>query len=124
MTDIILNYFFFIFHTVLILFNCFGWIVPRLRKWNLIVLLLTAFSWFVLGIWYGRGYCVRADSRYAAPHGVRPPSICGSPLHLLRVGATRVSFASRPVHVAAAAVLCRRLAVSVWLNTRDFGRNP
>jgi len=27
-------------------------------------LLLTAFSWFVLGIWYGWGYCVCTDWHY------------------------------------------------------------
>ena len=52
-----LNFFFYIFHTALILFNCFGWIVPKFSRWHLASLLLTAFSWFVLGIWYGWGYC-------------------------------------------------------------------
>ena len=56
-----LNYFFFCFHTALIFFNTFGWIFCKTRKWNLITLLLTAFSWFVLGIWYGWGYCFCTD---------------------------------------------------------------
>jgi hypothetical protein len=45
----ILDYFFIIFHTVLILFNVFGWIIPRWRFSNLIVLSLTAVSWGFLG---------------------------------------------------------------------------
>jgi hypothetical protein len=53
----ILDYFFIIFHTVLILFNVFGWIIPRWRFSNLIVLSLTAVSWGFFGIWYGYG-CV------------------------------------------------------------------
>ncbi|MEO5906489.1 MAG: DUF2784 family protein, partial [Saprospiraceae bacterium] len=61
----LLDYFFFFFHTSLILFNCFGWIFPKLRRWNLITLLLTAFSWFVLGIWFGLGYCVCTDWHWA-----------------------------------------------------------
>ena len=52
-----LDLFFFIFHTCLILFNLFGWIWPATRKLNLFTLSATAFSWVVLGIWYGFGYC-------------------------------------------------------------------
>ncbi|NGP87637.1 DUF2784 domain-containing protein [Fodinibius halophilus] len=48
---------FIIFHTLFILFNLFGWIWKKTRRWNLATLLLTAFSWFGLGIWYGFGYC-------------------------------------------------------------------
>jgi len=57
----IINIFFFVFHTILILFNIVGWIVPKWRFANLITLSLTAFSWFILGIWYGWGYCFCVD---------------------------------------------------------------
>ena len=57
----IANTFFFIFHIALILFNLFGWIPKRSRKWNLVALSVTAFSWFVLGIFYGFGYCFLTD---------------------------------------------------------------
>ena len=78
----ILNLFFFGFHTVLILFNIFGWLIPRWRLANLITLSLTAFSWFVLGIWYGWGYCFCTDWHWqiremlglpddATPHALR-----------------------------------------------------
>lgn len=53
----VLDILFLVFHTTLILFNLFGWIWKRTRKLNLITLSLTAFSWFILGIWYGFGYC-------------------------------------------------------------------
>ena len=52
---------FIIFHTSLILFNLFGWIIKLLRKANLVVLLLTGASWFILGIFYGIGYCLFTD---------------------------------------------------------------
>ncbi len=57
----LLDVFFIIFHTLLILFNLFGWIWKRTRKWNFLTLNLTAFSWFILGIWYGWGYCFCTD---------------------------------------------------------------
>ena len=56
-----LDIFFFVFHTGLILFILFGWTLRRVRRIHLIVVLLTLFSWFVLGIWYGFGYCPCTD---------------------------------------------------------------
>ena len=53
-----LNIFFFVFHSVFTLFNITGWAFRKTRKWHLITMLLTAASWFILGIWYGWGYCV------------------------------------------------------------------
>lgn len=57
----IANILFFVFHTVLILFNVLGWIWERTRKWNLLTLGLTLFSWCVMGIWKGAGYCICTD---------------------------------------------------------------
>jgi len=53
----LLDIFFLVFHTGLILFNLFGWIWESTRRWNLASLSATGFSWVVLGIWYGFGYC-------------------------------------------------------------------
>jgi len=57
----VLDIAFFAFHTGLVLFNLFGWIWPKTRRWNLYTLLATAASWFVMGIWYGIGYCLCTD---------------------------------------------------------------
>jgi hypothetical protein len=57
----ILDLFFLFFHTLLIIFNLFGWIFRKTRIANLITLLLTGLSWFGLGIFYGWGYCPLSD---------------------------------------------------------------
>ena len=57
----VLNIFFLIFHTLLIVFNCLGWAWKRTRRWNLICLGITAFSWLVMGLWKGIGYCICTD---------------------------------------------------------------
>lgn len=59
-----LNYFFYIFHTVLVLFNLFGWLHPKTRKFHFYSLVITLFSWRILGIWYGFGYCLLTDWHY------------------------------------------------------------
>jgi len=58
---IILDILFVVFHTALIIFNLFGWIWKKTRKANLITLLLTGASWFLLGIFYGIGFCPLTD---------------------------------------------------------------
>ena len=60
----LLNYFFFAFHNALILFNLFGWLFPKTKKLHLISLLITLFSWGVVGIWKGFGYCFLTDWHY------------------------------------------------------------
>jgi hypothetical protein len=48
-------------HFALIGFNLFAWIWPKTRKAHLITVAATAFSWFILGIWFGWGYCPITD---------------------------------------------------------------
>ena len=58
----ILDIFFVIFHSSLILFNLFGWIWKKTRRLNLITLLLTGGSWLFLGLIVGTlGYCPLTD---------------------------------------------------------------
>ena len=57
----LLNVAFFVFHIALVLFNVFGWMSRRFRGWNLACILATAFSWCVMGIWKGVGYCICSD---------------------------------------------------------------
>ena len=48
-------------HFVIIGVNLFGWIWKRTRRLHLIVVCATAACWFVLGIWFGIGYCPITD---------------------------------------------------------------
>jgi hypothetical protein len=48
-------------HLALIVFNLAGWTWPATRRIHLVALLVTAASWFILGIWYGMGYCPLTD---------------------------------------------------------------
>lgn len=48
-------------HLSIILFNLFGWIPKATRKAHLVSIILTAASWFILGLWFGTGYCPFTD---------------------------------------------------------------
>lgn len=56
-----LDIFYTFAHLALVAFNLTGWIWKRTRKAHFITLLITAASWFILGIWYGWGYCPLTD---------------------------------------------------------------
>jgi hypothetical protein len=56
-----LDILFTIIHRAIIGFNLFGWIPTRTRKAHFICIVLTAASWFLLGIWFGMGYCPVTD---------------------------------------------------------------
>jgi hypothetical protein len=55
--DVILTF----IHLVIIGFNLLGWIWPETRKAHFICIVATAASWFLLGLWFGMGYCPVTD---------------------------------------------------------------
>lgn len=117
-----LNYFFFFFHTFIILFNSLGWIFPKLRKWNLVSLLLTAFSWFVLGIWFGWGYCLCTDWHWVVRKNLGYDEMSSSYIHFLILKFTGVDFSEELVNTVTAVVFFLSLSISIWLNIRDYKR--
>src|SRR6185295_10996259 len=56
---------FTLLHIIIILFNLFGWILPATRKAHFICIVITAFCWFILGIWFGWGYCPLTDWQWS-----------------------------------------------------------
>ena len=56
-----LDAFFTLLHVIIIAINLFGWIPPATRRFHFIFIVVTAFCWFILGIWFGMGYCPITD---------------------------------------------------------------
>ena len=48
-------------HLFIIVFSVIGWMIPALRPFHLLLCLLIAFSWLVLGARKGWGYCLVTD---------------------------------------------------------------
>ena len=115
-----LNIFFFVFHTALTLFNIFGWIFKRTRKWNLITLLLTAFSWFVLGIWHGWGYCVCTHWHWTVREKLGYHDESNSYIHFLILKLTGINVDPKLVDIVTLIVFFIALILSISLNIRDF----
>ena len=117
---VFLNYFFFIFHTALIIFNVFGWIIPKLRKWHLITLLLTAASWFILGIWYGWGYCPCTDWHWDVREAMGFHDQQRSYIHFLILKLTGINFNLKTVDQATLFGFLISLSISLILNLRSY----
>jgi hypothetical protein len=114
----IANYFFFIFHVALIFFNLFGWIHKKLRKWNLVTLCLTAFSWFVLGIFYGFGYCFLTDWHWQVRDKLGYSTASNSYIHFLIVELTGISIEENLVDTFTAIFFFTAFALSIYVNLR------
>lgn len=117
------NSFFFVFHVALIFFNLFGWAPRSLRKWNLITLLLTAISWFGLGICYGFGYCFLTDWHWQIRDKLGYATDSNSYIHFLITELTPLSIGEAVVDVWTAILFFLALAVSIALNMRDRQRH-
>lgn len=118
-----LNYFFFVFHTALIVFNTFGYIPKKTRKWNLITLSLTALSWFVLGIWFGWGYCVCTDWHWRVREHLGLFDNDVSYTHFLARKLTGIDFPQKATDIVTAADFFISFALSIFLNLHDFKRS-
>ncbi len=115
-----LNYFFFIFHTALTLFNILGWIFPLTRKWNLITLLITAGSWFVLGIWFGWGYCPCTDWHWDVREHLGYHDQQRSYIHFLLLKITGINFDEHAVEQVTLWGFVLSLSMSIFFNRKDY----
>jgi hypothetical protein len=116
----ILDWFFVVFHSGIIIFNMFGWMWIKTRKWNLFTLMLTAFSWFVLGLFFGIGYCFLTHWHWdvLAALSEYPPENSYVQYLIRRLTSIRIS--AEFADILTLLVFIISLALSVWLNVRDF----
>lgn len=114
----LIDYFFIVFHSVLILFNVFGWIIPRWRLTNLIILSLTAFSWFILGIWYGIGYCPFTDWHWKVRQILGYTDNSNSYIHFLILKVTGLNLPEKLVDTTTAIVFIVAFSISIYFTVR------
>jgi len=114
-----LNIGFFIFHSTLILFILIGWTWKKARRIHLIVLLLTASSWFVLGIWHGFGYCPFTDWHYQVRMKLGHYDMPESYIKFLIQSITGLDIQQKLVDIVAVSVLLLVLGLSVLLHVKD-----
>jgi hypothetical protein len=116
----VLDFSLLIFHAALTVFNLFGWLIRPWRKLNLITLLLTGGSWFILGIFFGTGYCPLTDLHWNVLHKLGVTELPVSYISYLLDRAISVHFPDSLVEFLTALLFFLALVISVTLNTRDY----
>ena len=107
-------------HVLVIGFNVLGWIWQKTRKWHLLSILLTSLSWFVLGIWYGFGYCFLTDWQWNIKRKIGATALPSSFIdHFVN---QVLGFSIDPVLIDNVTGITFVLAavLSIILNARDF----
>ena len=97
----------------------FGWIFRRTRKLHLVTILLTAFSWFILGIWYGWGYCACTDWHWNVRAKLGYHDRSNSYIHFLLFKTTGINFDEQLVEYGTLICFLASAVLSIWLNIRD-----
>ena len=114
-----LNVGFLVFHTLLIVFNCLGWAWRRTRRWNLVTLGLTAFSWLVMGLRYGVGYCICTDWHWQIRRALGYHDMEPSYLQFLVRSLTGWRPPESLTNTVAGVVFAISVLASIVLNVRD-----
>lgn len=110
---------FIIFHTALIVFNGVGWMFPAFRKWHLVSISLTAFSWFGLGFWFGWGYCICTDWHWQIRQHLGIETISNSYIHYLIFKVTGLNLSVLLVDAVTVVLFFAIAAISIRLNLKD-----
>lgn len=116
----ILDIFFLLFHSSIVLFNLFGWICKRTLKLNLITLLLTGGSWFILGIFYGIGYCPLTDWHFQVLRKLGQYDLPTSYMKYIGDRITGLDFNANLVDTLTLICFLLALVISVTLNIRNW----
>jgi len=115
----ILDIFFVLFHTSLIIFNLTGWIWKKIRKLNLITLLITGSSWLFLGLLVGSlGYCPLTDWHFRILEKLGKTDLPNSYIKYLSERLTGFDFDPRLIDKITLYSFLTALAVSLFLNGR------
>jgi len=115
-----LDKFFFVFHSALMIFILFGWAWRKTRMANLIVILLTAFSWVILGIWYGFGYCPSTDWHWQVRIKLGHHDLPSTYTKFLIDSLTGLDANEKLVDFFAVLFLILALLTSIFTNVRDW----
>ena len=112
----LLDAFLTLVHLVIIGFNLCGWIWPATRKAHFICVLATAVSWFLLGIWFGMGYCPVTDWQWRVKESLGEHNL---PASFIKYYADKISgknISSSLIDVVTALSFAVAALLSVYVN--------
>ena len=119
----VLDIFFLVFHASLISFILTGWIWTSTRRLHLLVMGLTSFSWFGLGLIYGIGYCPSTDWHWQVKKARGETGLPNSYVKYYIDRLTGLSWDPRLVDAIVLSIGLAALGLSISLNWRDWRRS-
>ena len=120
----LLDVFLLVFHLVLVVFVLFGWIWRKTRPWNLAIILLTLASWFILGLFYGIGYCPLTDWHWQVLRKLGETGMPPSYISYLVQRFTGFTPAQDLIDALTLLGALAALAASLTLSIRDYKKSP
>lgn len=118
----LLDWFFVIFHLLLVAFNLFGWLWPKTRRLHLYVISITIFSWVGLGLFYGWGYCPLTDWHWQVKRNLGETGLPASYIKYYLDLLTGTSWNPSVVDVMVAGLGISALLISIYVNIRYPGK--
>jgi hypothetical protein len=103
-------------HLIIILFNLLGWIWPRYRKLHLILVMATAASWLLLGLWFGLGYCPITDWQWQVKTALGEQNLPNSFIKYYADWLTGLNFSSGLIDTGTALLFGLAACLSVYVN--------
>lgn len=82
-------------------------------------MLLTAFSWFVLGIWYGWGYCFCTDWHWDVREALGYHDRSNSYIHFLLLKLTGKDFNPQLVENCTLWIFLACFVLSIWFYIKE-----
>lgn len=116
----ILDFFFLVFHSLLVGFNLTGWIWKKTRRLHLCTISATLISWFGLGIFYGWGYCPSTDWHWQVKRELGETDL---PASYIKYYADKLTGSSwDPLIIDSVTLVCCLMAftLSVWVNSKRW----
>ena len=107
---------FTLLHIIIILFNLFGWIFPAARKAHFICIAITAFCWFILGIWFGWGYCPLTDWQWRIKERLGEINLPASFITWFANKITGMRFSDTFINLLTLILFISAMIVSVYFN--------
>ena len=106
----------FSLHIAIILFNLFGWVVPRWRKAHLWVVGFTLFSWIILGIWFGFGYCILTDFEWEIKRQLGETGLPNSFIAYLTNTVFGLDIGNDTIDIITVGAFVPAIIISIYLN--------
>lgn len=103
-------------HLIIIVFNLFGWIFPATRRAHFICIILTAFCWFILGIWFGWGYCPVTDWQWHIKEKLGETNLPGSFITYYANKITGRHFSDAFINIITLVLFVLAAVISVYVN--------